>query len=163
MTESHPEFESAKDAFAVRLSTFEGPLDLLLHLIRRNAVNIYDIPIALITTQYLETIELIQELDLDVAGEFLVMAATLIHIKSRMLLPRCWFDRASCAAGLEALQHYRRDYNTRLNEFKAVPVHDWASHAADAFRYLAVALKEQPAVPVLSSMRQPLASGWMGA
>jgi hypothetical protein len=82
---------------------------------------------------------------------------------SRMLLASCWFDRDKTQAGLEALQHYRRDYNTRLNEFKAVPVHDWASHAADAFRYLAVALKEQPAVPVLSSMRQPLASGWMGA
>ena len=68
--------------------TFEGPLDLLLHLIKQNEVNIYDIPIALITEQYLEYLDLMQELDLDVAGEFLVMAATLIHIKSRMLLPR---------------------------------------------------------------------------
>lgn len=56
----------------------------------------------------------------------------------RMLLPRCWFDAVKCAKGLEALQHYRRDYNQRLNEFKATPVHDWASHAADAFRGLAV-------------------------
>jgi phage terminase large subunit len=52
----------------------------------------------------------------------------------RMLLARCWFDGAKCKPGLEALQHYRRDYNQRLNEFKATPVHDWASHAADAFR-----------------------------
>jgi hypothetical protein len=59
-----------------------------------------------------------------------------------MLLPRCWFDATRCAKGLEALQHYRRDYNSRLNEFKAVPVHDWASHGADAFRYLAV--RQQP-------------------
>src|ERR671927_366432 len=85
----HPqEFESSLEAIPVRLSNFEGPLDLLLHLIKKNEVNIYDIPIALITQQYLETIDLIQELNLDVAGEFLVMAATLIHIKSKMLLPR---------------------------------------------------------------------------
>jgi segregation and condensation protein A len=84
----HSEFESAPDAFPVKLTSFEGPLDLLLHLIRKNEVNIQDIPIALITQQYLETIELMQVLNLDVAGEFLVMAATLIHIKSKMLLPR---------------------------------------------------------------------------
>ena len=64
------------------------PLDLLLHLIRKNEVSIYDIPIALITSQYLETLQLMQEFNLDVAGEFLVMAATLIHMKSRALLPR---------------------------------------------------------------------------
>lgn len=57
---------------------------------------------------------------------------------ARMLFPRCYFDQVKCEAGLDALQSYRRDYNTRLNEFKATPVHDWASHAADAFRYLAV-------------------------
>jgi segregation and condensation protein A len=88
MTETHSDFESAPDAFPVRLSNFEGPLDLLLHLIKKNEVSIHDIPIALITAQYLETIAFLQELDLDVAGEFLVMAATLIHIKSKMLLPR---------------------------------------------------------------------------
>ena len=84
----HPEFESSPDAYKVKLETFEGPLDLLLYLIRKNEVNIYDIPIALITEQYLSYIELMQELNLDVAGEFLVMAATLIHMKSRTLLPR---------------------------------------------------------------------------
>ena len=82
------EFESSPDAYRVKLDAFEGPLDLLLHLIRKNEVNIYDIPISLITEQYLGYIELLQELNLDVAGEFLVMASTLIHIKSRMLLPR---------------------------------------------------------------------------
>jgi segregation and condensation protein A len=82
------DFESAIDAFPVKLEHFDGPLDLLLHLIRKNEVNIYDIPIALITQQYLDTIQVMQELDLDVAGDYLVMAATLIHIKSRMLLPR---------------------------------------------------------------------------
>src|ERR1700738_4281717 len=88
MTETHSEFESAPDAFPVKLSNFEGPLDLLLHLIKKNEVSIHDIPIALITAQYLEAIALLQELDLEVAGEFLVLAATLIHIKSKMLLPR---------------------------------------------------------------------------
>ena len=88
MTESHANFESAPDAFAVKLSSFEGPLDLLLHLIKKHELSIHDIPIAIITHQYLDAIGLMQELNLDVAGEFLVMAATLIHIKSKMLLPR---------------------------------------------------------------------------
>jgi segregation and condensation protein A len=88
MTVSQPEFESAPEAFSVKLDQFEGPLDLLLHLIKKNDVNIHDIPIALITAQYLQTIDVMQELNLDVAGEFLVMAATLIHIKSKLLLPR---------------------------------------------------------------------------
>jgi hypothetical protein len=57
---------------------------------------------------------------------------------ARMLLPRCWFDAEKCAKGIEALMHYRRDYNTRLNEFKPTPVHDWAEHGSSAFRYLAV-------------------------
>jgi len=64
----------------------------------------------------------------------------------RLLLPRCWFDLGRTKALVEALQHYRRDYNTRLQEFKATPVHDWASHAADAFRGLAVRHKV-PAAP----------------
>ena len=83
-----PDFESSLDAYPVRLENFEGPLDLLVHLIRKHEVNVYDIPIALITAQYLDYLGLMQELNLDVAGEYLVMAATLIHIKSRMLLPR---------------------------------------------------------------------------
>lgn len=82
------EFESVLEAYPVRLQNFEGPLDLLLHLIKKSEVNIYDIPIALVTKQYLEYLDLMHDLNLDVAGEFLVMAATLIHVKSRMLLPR---------------------------------------------------------------------------
>jgi segregation and condensation protein A len=88
VTDQHLDFESSPDAYKVKLDSFEGPLDLLLHLIRKNEVNVYDIPIALITEQYLGYLGVMQELDLDVAGEFLVMASTLIHIKSRMLLPR---------------------------------------------------------------------------
>ena len=88
MIDAPHDFESSIPQYPVRLDNFEGPLDLLVHLIRRHEIDIYDIPIALITEQYLEYLELMQELDLDVAGEFLVMAATLIQIKARMLVPR---------------------------------------------------------------------------
>jgi segregation and condensation protein A len=74
-------------ACAVKLDVFEGPLDLLLHLIRLNEVDVHDIPIASIAEQYVEYLSLMRELDLDVAGEYLLMAATLAWIKSRMLLP----------------------------------------------------------------------------
>src|SRR6266508_2426707 len=77
----------AEDSYRIRLDEFEGPLDLLLHLIKKNEINIYDIPIAMITKQYLDYISMMKSLNLVVAGEFLVMAATLVHIKSRMLLP----------------------------------------------------------------------------
>jgi segregation and condensation protein A len=76
-----------EETYSVKLPLFEGPMDLLLHLIREQKIDIYDIPIALITRQYLEYLEMMKELNLDIAGDFLVMAATLIHIKSRMLLP----------------------------------------------------------------------------
>lgn len=72
----------------VKLQVFEGPLDLLLHLLEKNKVNIYDIPIVEITSQYMEYIEEMKRQDLNVMSEFLVMAATLIDIKSRMLLPK---------------------------------------------------------------------------
>lgn len=74
--------------YKVRLPVFEGPLELLLHLIEKAQVDIYDIPIALITEQYLEYIRDLQHFDMEVASEFLVMAATLLQIKSRMLLPK---------------------------------------------------------------------------
>ncbi len=77
-----------KEGYKVKLSNFEGPLDLLLFLIRKEEIDIYDIPIASITKQYLEYIDLMKELDLEVAGEFILMAATLIQIKVRMLLPK---------------------------------------------------------------------------
>ena len=73
--------------YKVKLEIFEGPLDLLLYLIRKDELNIHDIPIATITEQYIQYLELMKMLDLDIAGEFIVMAATLIHIKSKMLLP----------------------------------------------------------------------------
>ena len=73
---------------SVKLQAFEGQLDLLLHLIDKNKVNIYDIPIADITEQYMEYVNKMQEEDLNVVSEFLVMAATLLDIKCRMLLPK---------------------------------------------------------------------------
>ena len=73
---------------AYKLNVFEGPLDLLLHLIEKNKVDIYDIPIVTITEQYLAYVSEMQEQDMDVMSEFLVMAGTLLQIKSKMLLPR---------------------------------------------------------------------------
>lgn len=85
-----PEDADLRDAeagYGVRLEMFEGPLDLLLFLIRKNEIDIYDIPIAEITRQFLDYVEIIRELNLEQAGDFLLMAATLMKVKSRMLLP----------------------------------------------------------------------------
>ncbi len=75
------------EAPAFKIREFEGPLDLLFHLIEKNDIDIYDIPIAEITNQYMAFLDKMEELDMEVASEFLVMAATLVHIKSRMMLP----------------------------------------------------------------------------
>ena len=98
--------------YRVKLQNFEGPLDLLLFLIRKNEVDIYDIPIALITKQYLEYIQLMQQLDLEVASEFIVMAATLIRIKAQMLLPKPQIE--------EEIEEYdpRRELVERLLEYR---------------------------------------------
>ncbi|MFT3837065.1 MAG: segregation/condensation protein A [Myxococcaceae bacterium] len=91
MADPNPEFDALSapaDAFRIALPNFEGPLDLLLHLIREHRLDILDIPISLITDKYLEHLKLMREINLDIAGEFLVMAATLLHLKSRMLLPK---------------------------------------------------------------------------
>jgi len=101
------------DALQVFLEAFEGPLDLLLYLIRRQNLDILDIPIAEITRQYLQYIDLMQELQLELVGEYLLMAATLAEIKSRMLLPRPQSDMAGEEADPRAelvrrLQEYER-------------------------------------------------------
>src|ERR1044071_10429875 len=90
VTGSSPEIvaDQTTDDLKIVMGDFEGPLDLLLHLIRQEKVSIYDIPIARITDEYLRYLQLMQELDMAVAGDFLVMAATLIELKTRMLLPR---------------------------------------------------------------------------
>jgi len=119
----------------LRLAVFEGPIDLLLHLIRVNELNIYDIPIAEITRQYDAYLNLMENLDLHVAGEYLVMAATLVHIKSRMLLPQppaggaeedpraglvrqlVEYEKFKLAAeGLRALQEAREDVFIRAGD-----------------------------------------------
>ncbi|QDE90705.1 segregation/condensation protein A [Myxococcus xanthus] len=92
---------SPGDNFRIALPNFEGPLDLLLHLIKEHRVDIFDIPLALITEKYLEHLERMREINLDIAGEFLVMASTLAHLKSRMLLPRQ--DAVSAQEGAEVL------------------------------------------------------------
>lgn len=98
--------------YKVKLEVFEGPLDLLLYLIRQEEIDIYDIPIARITQQYLEYLEFMKSLDIEIAGEFLVMAATLLKIKSRMLLPR-----HTEIEGEEA-EDPRRDLVQQLLEYK---------------------------------------------
>lgn len=87
MAENNSQSEE-KLNYTFRLEGFEGPLDLLLHLIQKNELDIFNIPIALITGQYLEYLQLMKVLNLDIAGEYLLMASTLLHIKSRMLLPK---------------------------------------------------------------------------
>jgi segregation and condensation protein A len=98
--------------YKVKLEVFEGPLDLLLYLIKKEELNISDIPIAKITDQYLEYLELMQLLDLNIAGEFLVMAATLMHIKSKMLLPPEQIE------GEEIEEDPRAELVKRLLEYK---------------------------------------------
>lgn len=101
--------------YRVNLDVFAGPLDLLLYLVRKDEVDIYDIPIAAVTQQYLRHIEMLQALDVDLAGEFLVMAATLMEIKSAMLLPKADPDQDS---GAEDLRDPRADLVRQLLEYK---------------------------------------------
>jgi segregation and condensation protein A len=103
-----------EDSPRIVVREFEGPLDLLLFLIRRNQVEIHDIPIAPITRQYMEYLEVMRELNLDVAGEFMVMAATLIHIKSKMLVP---VDPTE-SQGDEEAEDPRAELVQRLLEFR---------------------------------------------
>lgn len=102
-------------SYHIRLEVFEGPMDLLLHLIEKAEVDIYDIPIAQITEQYLEYLHAMQEMDLDVASEFLVMAATLLAIKARMLLPQ---EPAGDPESVEATTDPREELVARLLEYK---------------------------------------------
>jgi segregation and condensation protein A len=98
--------------FRVELDVFRGPLDLLLYLVRKHEVEITEIPIAQVTEQYLSYLNVIEQLDVDAAGEFLVMASTLIEIKSRMVLPR------QAEAGEEPIDEPRQELIRRLLEYK---------------------------------------------
>lgn len=99
-------------SYKIKLRTFEGPLDLLLYLIKKDELNIYDIPITQVTDQYMKYLEVMELLDLNVAGEFLVIAATLLHIKSKMLLPAEEIEQ------LEEEEDPRLDLVERLLEYK---------------------------------------------
>lgn len=116
--------------YRVNLEIFAGPMDLLLHLVRKEEVDIYDIPIAKITDQYIRYIELLKQLDIDVAGGFLVMAATLMQIKSAMLLPRTQAEEL----GAEDLSDPRAELIRQLLEYKKFK---------DAANLLAAAADEQ--------------------
>ena len=119
-------------ALEVFLEAFEGPLDMLLYLIRRQNLDILDIPIAEITRQYMRYIELMQVLQLELAGEYLLMAATLAEVKSRMLLPRVGNEEAADearssrragapAAGVRTLQARRRRHRSACRGWSAIP------------------------------------------
>ncbi|MFZ4395927.1 MAG: segregation and condensation protein A [Kiritimatiellia bacterium] len=115
------------DDYKIELDVFEGPLDLLLYLIRRDELDIYDIPIERVTTQYLEYLQIMRMLDLNIAGEFLVMAATLMMIKSRMLLPV--EDRVAEDEAEEEWIDPRLDLVRQLIEYKKFK--DAAAHLLD--------------------------------
>src|SRR6266516_7515202 len=104
--------DQASDDLKIVMGEFEGPLDLLLHLIRQEQVSIYDIPVARITDEYLRYLRVMQEMDIAVAGDFLVMAATLIELKTRMLLPR------DPLAELEEEEDPRLDLVNQLLEYQ---------------------------------------------
>jgi segregation and condensation protein A len=151
MSEEHPGLETADSraakpapgaaggAYRVRLDLFEGPLDLLLHLIKKNEVDVANIPVAVITEQYLSYLDLMRELNLDIAGEYLVMAATLTLIKSRMLLPSAEPDE-------EEEADPRADLVRRLLEYQR-------------FREAAQALAERPWLNRDVYVREPNTEG----
>jgi segregation and condensation protein A len=114
VTGSSPEIvaDHTTDDLKIVMGDFDGPLDLLLHLIRQEQVNIYDIPVARIADEYLRYLQVMQELDIAVAGDFLVMAATLIELKTRMLLPRDPF------ASPEEEEDPRKDLVDQLLEYQ---------------------------------------------
>jgi len=143
--------------YAVKLESFEGPLDLLLHLIEKNKINIYDIPIVEITEQYLDYVNHMEKEDLNVVSEFLVMAATLLDIKARMLLPA----EVDEETGEE--QDPRSELVARLLEYKKIKgvTAEWKARAEEAARLL-----YKPADKAIAKLRreedQPLEDFLMG-
>lgn len=126
--------------YRVQLDIYQGPLDLLLYLIRREEVDIYDIPIARVTEQFVQYVELLQKIDPNVVGDFLVMAATLMEIKSRMLLPR-----PPAEEGEEDLADPRLDLVRQLLEYKKYK--DAAGRLAEAAEERAMRFTRAPATP----------------
>jgi segregation and condensation protein A len=141
-------------AFAVALPQFEGPLDLLLSLIQEHKLDIFDVPIAFLTARYLEYIEEARALDLDVAGEYLLMAATLAHIKSRLLLPR---DEAAEADTSEIGPDPREELIRRLLEYQKYKM---AAHDLGALPQLGrdtFTRRAKEELPLLPEEAQPVA------
>ena len=132
----------------VKLQVFEGPLDLLLHLIDKNKVNIYDIPIAMITDQYLEYVNAMDRQDLNVVSEFLVMAATLIDIKSKMLLPKQVNEEGEEEDPRDELVRQLLEY--KMYKFMSLELRDRQMDAAYNF------YREQNLPDEVASYRQPV-------
>lgn len=159
---------ASKAPYRIKLPIFEGPLDLLLHLIRENRIDIYDIPIARVTDQYLEYLSLMEALDLEIAGEFIVMAATLIEIKSKMLLPPSPMDEEEAEEGVDP----RAELVERLIEYQkykeaASMFREWEEDRRKQFvrgacEYdtgyeLPIMLDDVSSVDLLSALRRMLA------
>lgn len=147
-----PAIEAAQDGDTLRLTLgeFSGPLDLLLHLIRQEQVSIYDIPVARITDEYLRYLQLMQEMDIAVAGDFLVMAATLIEIKSRMLLPQ----DPSISADDEESFDPRQDLVDRLLEhqkYKAAAEMLWSRATVERAVYTRAEIETDKQNPEVSA------------
>jgi segregation and condensation protein A len=140
------------DAPRIQLPEFEGPLDLLLFLIRKNRIDIHEIPIAPITRQYMEYLELMRELNLDVAGEFMVMAATLIHIKSKMLVP---LSPTEAAGAEEELEDPREELVRRLLEFQRYKEAAGVLHQQAQIR-AATWIRPDSAVPVFDAAAEEM-------
>jgi len=128
--------EEPSDAYEIALPSFHGPLDLLLHLIKKHEIDIYDIPIALVTEQYNAYLEAMEQLDLDIAADYIYMAALLIHIKSRMLLPH--------EEG-EAIEDPRKELVDRLIEYQRFKAVAETFAETDVVR---MAMWSRPAVPI---------------
>jgi hypothetical protein len=126
--------EAGTLSYRVTLPMFEGPLDLLLHLVQKHELDILNIPIAFITEKYVEYIQLLDELNIDLASEYLVMAATLVHIKSRMLLPNAP-DDDSADGSEDAEADPRAELVRRLLEYQKYKLGETCLDAAAAMKW----------------------------
>ncbi|MDO4941982.1 MAG: segregation/condensation protein A [Lachnospiraceae bacterium] len=135
-------------AIEVKLTAFEGPLDLLLHLIEKNKIDIYDIPISVITEQYLEYLEEMRQADLDIMSEFLVMATTLLRIKSQMLLPKEVNEDGEEEDPREELVQRLIEY--KMYKYASGELKDWEVEAGKC-------LYKNPSLPrEVASYREPI-------
>jgi segregation and condensation protein A len=161
----------SRASYSIKLPVFEGPLDLLLHLIREHKIDIYDIPIARITEQYLAYLALMESMDLEVAGEFVVMAATLMEIKSRMLLPQPGPELGAEEEGADPRQELVQrlleyeQYKAAAGEFRALEEISLRvfTREAEPEEPLEVPLAELTPVDLVRALERMLASFSEGA